>query len=182
MKCKNRCKILKDIRRRIAEENGIEYVTSECKYKGDCLGTCPKCESEVRYLENELERRRRLGYKVAVAGIAAGITLSSVGCTPDTVKNSSSETLMGDYFVPTSTSSQIVGEDSQVDGELILSAAAGELVEDDSSLVSDSEISDETSSESGLELIGELPDYDENFSDEIVDELTGDIAVEDIPQ
>ena len=48
---KQTCKILKDIRRQIAEANDIEYITSECQYKGDCTGTCPKCESEVRYLE-----------------------------------------------------------------------------------------------------------------------------------
>ena len=42
---KQTCKILKDIRRQIAEANDIEYITSECQYKGDCTGTCPKCES-----------------------------------------------------------------------------------------------------------------------------------------
>ena len=44
---KQTCKILKDIRRQIAEANDIEYITSECQYKGDCTGTCPKCEAEV---------------------------------------------------------------------------------------------------------------------------------------
>lgn len=43
---KQTCKILKEIRRQIAEANDIEFVTSECRYKGDCLGTCPKCEAE----------------------------------------------------------------------------------------------------------------------------------------
>jgi hypothetical protein len=52
------CKILKEIRQRIAEENDIELITSECTYKGDCEGTCPKCEAELRYLEQELERRQ----------------------------------------------------------------------------------------------------------------------------
>ena len=46
---KRTCKILKEIRRQIAEANDIEYVVEECQYKGDCLGTCPKCEAEVRY-------------------------------------------------------------------------------------------------------------------------------------
>ena len=39
---KQTCKILKDIRRQIAEANDIEFITSECQYQGDCLGTCPK--------------------------------------------------------------------------------------------------------------------------------------------
>ena len=41
MNGKTRCKILKDIRRQIAESNDISYVTSECKYQGDCKGACP---------------------------------------------------------------------------------------------------------------------------------------------
>ena len=35
---KQTCRILKDIRRQIAEANDIEYITSECQYKGDCRG------------------------------------------------------------------------------------------------------------------------------------------------
>ena len=47
---KQTCKILKEIRRQIAEANDIEFITSECQYLGDCPGTCPKCEAEVRSL------------------------------------------------------------------------------------------------------------------------------------
>ena len=56
MNGKSKCKILKDIRRQIAADNDIEFVTSECKYQGECTGTCPKCEAEVRYLEQELDK------------------------------------------------------------------------------------------------------------------------------
>lgn len=69
---KQTCKILKDIRRQIAEANDIEFVTSECRYKGDCLGTCPKCEAEVRYLEQQLRSRQLAGKLVNLAGISAG--------------------------------------------------------------------------------------------------------------
>ena len=68
---KQTCKILKEIRRQIAEANGIEFATSECRYKGDCLGTCPKCEAEVRYLEQQLRARSLAGKAVAIAGISA---------------------------------------------------------------------------------------------------------------
>ncbi|PWL62486.1 MAG: hypothetical protein DBY35_03090 [Bacteroidales bacterium] len=68
---KQTCKILKEIRRQIAEANDIEFVTSECRYKGDCLGTCPKCEAEVRYLEQQLRARSLAGKAVAFAGISA---------------------------------------------------------------------------------------------------------------
>lgn len=68
---KQTCKILKEIRRQIAEANGIEFATSECRYKGDCLGTCPKCEAEVRYLEQQLRARSLAGKAIALAGISA---------------------------------------------------------------------------------------------------------------
>ena len=80
MNGKTRCKILKDIRRQIAENNDISYVTSECKYQGDCKGTCPKCEAEVRYLERELENRRKRGLAITLTGLATVVTLSTAGC------------------------------------------------------------------------------------------------------
>ena len=70
---KQTCKILKEIRKQIAAENDIEFVTSECTHKGDCRGTCPKCEAEVRYLERELEKRQRLGKAAVVAGLSVGL-------------------------------------------------------------------------------------------------------------
>ncbi len=82
MKGKNKCKILKEIRQKIADENDIPYVTRECTYQGECSGTCPKCEAELRYLEQELEKRRSLGKTVAVAAVAAGLSLSLTACTP----------------------------------------------------------------------------------------------------
>ena len=98
MNGKSKCKILKEIRRQIAEQNDIEYVTSECQHKGDCKGTCPKCEAEVRYLEKELEKRQRLGRTVAVVGIAAALAVSTVGCD-DMPKEPIVDELQGDYDV-----------------------------------------------------------------------------------
>lgn len=69
---KQTCKILKEIRRQIAQANDIEFVTEECRYKGDCLGTCPKCEAEVRYLEQQLRARSLAGRLINLAGISAG--------------------------------------------------------------------------------------------------------------
>ncbi|MBO4307792.1 MAG: hypothetical protein J5848_05715 [Bacteroidales bacterium] len=70
------CKNLKAIRRRIADENGIALEIPECTYEGECEGTCPRCDAELRYLENELSRRKSLG-KVAVM---AGVTMSLSSC------------------------------------------------------------------------------------------------------
>lgn len=83
MNGKSKCKILKDIRKQIAQSNDIKYVTSECKYQGDCAGTCPKCEAELRYLEEELSKRQRAGKTLAVAGIAAAMVVGMSACTID---------------------------------------------------------------------------------------------------
>ena len=74
---KQTCKILKEIRKQIAAENDIKLVIEECTYQGDCLGTCPKCEAEVRYLERELEKRQRMGKAAMVAGLSVGLLASS---------------------------------------------------------------------------------------------------------
>lgn len=79
-KGKQTCKILKEIRKQIAADNDIEFVTSECTYKGDCEGTCPKCEEEVRYLERELEKRQRLGKAAVLAGMSLGTMFAATSC------------------------------------------------------------------------------------------------------
>ena len=81
-KGKQTCKILKEIRRQIAADNDIELVTSECTHKGDCAGTCPKCEAEVRYLERELEKRQRLGKAAVFAGMTIGTAITAASCGP----------------------------------------------------------------------------------------------------
>ena len=73
VKGKSTCKLLKDIRQQIADANGISYQPIECHHKGDCAGTCPACEEEIRYLERELKARKGNGFGMKVAGIAAGI-------------------------------------------------------------------------------------------------------------
>ena len=88
VKGKSTCKLLKDIRQQIADANGISYQPKECHHKGDCAGTCPACEEEIRYLERELKARKGNGFGMKVAGIAAGIcaTVMPVTAAAQTVK------------------------------------------------------------------------------------------------
>ena len=79
-KGKQTCKILKEIRKQIAAENDIKLVIEECTYQGDCLGTCPKCEAEVRYLERELEKRQRMGKAAVFAGMSLGTLFAATSC------------------------------------------------------------------------------------------------------
>ena len=93
-KGKSTCKLLKSIRQQIADANGISYQPIECDHKGDCAGTCPACEEEIRYLERELKARKGNGFGMKVAGIAAGIcatvmpmTAAAQGVKPDSTAN-----------------------------------------------------------------------------------------------
>lgn len=85
------CNELKAIRKQIADANGIEYNPTECTHQGECKGTCPKCESEVRYIENQLDLRRKLGKAVVIAGL--GLSVASCSCS------SSSNDTAGDITV-----------------------------------------------------------------------------------
>ena len=98
-KGKSTCKLLKDIRQQIADANGISYQPKECHHKGDCAGTCPACEEEIRYLERELKARKGNGFGMKVAGIAAGIcatvmpmTAAAQAVKPDSTANSPVQT------------------------------------------------------------------------------------------
>ena len=70
---KERCVYLKDLRRKAAKDNGIDYEPPECTFDGECKGTCPKCEAELASLTKQ----------IAVLGVAVAMASTMVGCTPD---------------------------------------------------------------------------------------------------
>ncbi len=77
-KGKEVCEYLKTIRKQIAKENGIELEERECQYEGSCKGTCPRCDAELKQLENAVTKRGIL----SKAAIVAGVTLSlAATCT-----------------------------------------------------------------------------------------------------
>lgn len=93
MKGKAICSYLKSVRREIAEANGIDLKIPECTHNGPCSGTCPQCESEVRLLERKLAERQSLRQKIAVVGVAAGISFAGAPAlmaqsdVPDTLQD-----------------------------------------------------------------------------------------------
>ncbi|MBP5420446.1 MAG: energy transducer TonB [Bacteroidales bacterium] len=111
---KSTCNQLKAIRKQIADANGIAYEPHECTFEGECRGTCPACEGEMRYIERELQRRQSLGKKIAVVGIATGlsaaIATTQQSCSftspsdrpinPPDKESSANEPTMGKVMVP----------------------------------------------------------------------------------
>ena len=79
---KHICNALKQVRIDIARANGINYAPRECHHEGDCTGTCPACESEMRYLEREIARRRNLGRAAVVAGVSMSLSSLSAMASP----------------------------------------------------------------------------------------------------
>ena len=110
---KSTCKVLKDVRRKVADANGIPLQERECTHTGDCAGTCPYCESEVRYLERELSKRRALGKAVAVAGIALS-AVSMTGCASS--EPVTSDTGKGRHRTP----EQLESDDPNMMGEIVI--------------------------------------------------------------
>ena len=102
-KGKRICNVLKEVRLEIAKANDIQYAPNECHHEGPCAGTCPACEAEVRYLEQQLQLRRVMGRAVVLTGIAAGLTsLTAYGQSklPNSCENDSTVTeLAGDVAV-----------------------------------------------------------------------------------
>ncbi len=77
------CTSLKLVRKQIADANGIPYEITPCPHDGSqCPGTCPKCESEVRYIERELTLRRAAGKAVSLVGLSLGISAAFAANAP----------------------------------------------------------------------------------------------------
>ena len=75
------CNTLKAIRSEIASANEIDYTATPCDHEGDCAGTCPACESEMRWIERQLRARQALGKVVSIAGVSMALTVAASAAT-----------------------------------------------------------------------------------------------------
>ena len=72
---KSICGVLKTIRKQVADANEIKYEPRVCHHKGECRGTCPACEAEVRTAKFTLSegqgarRRQESGVRRQEAGV-----------------------------------------------------------------------------------------------------------------
>lgn len=79
-----KCERLREIRQRIAEANGIDFTPAECRHTGPCAGTCPVCDEEIRYLDEQLEQKRARGEEIQLSGLVReAIDPSCGGMVPD---------------------------------------------------------------------------------------------------
>ena len=121
---KHICNTLKQIRLEIARANGIKYAPRECHHEGDCTGTCPACESEMRYLEREVARRHSHGKAALIAGVSLGLmsfTATSCDQITQTVKEliHPDDVLMGEVTAEDVQWTDSLDEDVLTSGEVV---------------------------------------------------------------
>ena len=65
-----KCRLLRKIRERLCEDNGLPFTEVECpnEHPG-CSGTCPECEIHLLGLNGMLDNLKRNGVKVNYDGI-----------------------------------------------------------------------------------------------------------------
>lgn len=79
---REKCDKLREIRKKIADANDIEFEPAECHHRGPCLGTCPACDAEIRYLDRQLRLKKDRGERIILSGIAADDIIEA-GCNID---------------------------------------------------------------------------------------------------
>lgn len=135
---KQKCKILRQIRRDIAEANQLDYTERDCTHTGDCTGTCPYCEAQLRKLEEKLEERRSLGQRIAVMGLSMGLLATNLtACDPfsplratqgDMMPDSTAQTDVTDSFPGELITAETTTEPPMIEGEMTVEPLMGDIV------------------------------------------------------
>ena len=55
---KDKCRYLKDLRRNLCEGHGLSVEIADCNVTEECIGTCPRCEYELKQINKELQQKR----------------------------------------------------------------------------------------------------------------------------
>ena len=177
---KQKCAILKEIRRDIAAKNDISIRIEECTHRGECRGTCPRCESEVRILERALEEKKKRGLQTAIAGVSAGILAASLAsCVPV-----SGEQIAGNGG-PSSGITDLAGDVMPTDETVGIDVTEGEVAYDPDFCgdgTEDAAAADTVPDRDAEDIVleGEPPveDYLHYFIDEYMDENRKPVVLE----
>lgn len=78
-----KCKLLKTIRKVVADANDIPYEITECNSTGHCNGACPACDQEAAELSEVLSRRARAGKQIQMPGMGTSMLDDFLPITSD---------------------------------------------------------------------------------------------------
>ena len=108
---KEKCELLKAIRKNIAEMNGIEYYPEQCGHEGNCPGFCPRCDMEASYLMKELRKKEAAGSPIRIdtESLAQFETLSS-----EPIEEDDDDCIVGDIRTP-----GIIAPPEDLDGDIM---------------------------------------------------------------
>ena len=148
---KEKCELLKAIRKNIAEMNGIEYYPEQCDHEGTCPGFCPRCDMEASYLMKELRKKEAAGSPIRIdtESLAQFEALTS-----EPIEDDDDDCLVGNIPTP-----GIIASPEDIDGDIMPlqgDVAMPEDFEEDSEPETDGE-EDESGEESidGEQLLEE---------------------------
>lgn len=130
---KKTCEKLKDLRKQVAEANGIEYEPAECTYEGDCPGTCPRCDAELADLQRQLDEKEARGEEIVYGDETISICITEEEKEEEKIEYGYPEmryTLIGDITTVDieNTMGYIISKDELPEGED--ETAKGELLSD----------------------------------------------------
>ena len=63
---KEKCELLKRIRSKIALDNNISYVPTDCPNTKCIIGTCPMCDDELKWITEQLKAKSIRGERVVL--------------------------------------------------------------------------------------------------------------------
>ena len=108
---KEKCELLKAIRKNIAEMNGIEYYPEQCNHEGNCPGFCPRCDMEASYLMKELRKKEAAGFPIRIdtESLAQFESLSS-----EPIEEDDEDCIVGDIRTP-----GIIAPPEDLDGDIM---------------------------------------------------------------
>ena len=75
---KQKCALARQIRKGIAEANGIVYLSAACPNVEECTGSCCICEAESKYLDNEINQLVSEGKRITLSNINTNALCSSL--------------------------------------------------------------------------------------------------------
>ena len=104
---KEKCELLKSIRKNIAEMNDIEYYPEQCDHEG----FCPRCDMEASYLMKELRRKEAAGFPIRIdtESLAQFESLSS-----EPIEEDDEDCIVGDIRTP-----GIIASPEDLDGDIM---------------------------------------------------------------
>lgn len=80
---KEKCKVLKQVRKKMADALDIDLHQTECTYEGACSGTCPKCKQEEEMLNRALLKRTAMVASVGMLSVGlSGCQTITEGALP----------------------------------------------------------------------------------------------------